>query len=361
MRPAPAVSSAIGRAAGAILAVMLLATDPARAGVENAGTTAANFLSLGAGARTLAMGGAVLGVGDDAGAAAWNAAALGWVEGTDAALAHASLPGGSLQEWGVVGARIGDSGTRWGLSGLYQGDGSFQGLDATGAPTGDFSVSSVAVGASLAQSLGSVASVGVGAKAVHDKIATASGTGVTFDAGLMLRAGGLGLGLAAQNVGGQMSYSGTHYPFPTSYGVGVGYTHPSSGFRVAVDANFPDAYHPDVRSGLEWLYRGTLALRAGYRHELGSNADPLTGPTFGLGAHYGGMWFDYGYLLAGEGPGQHRMGLRFHFGGGAGGETTASQAAKPHKSKSPEKQKKPEKPGDFDWARDGQPLAPKKP
>jgi hypothetical protein len=349
---------AMRRVVGPLLAVTLLAAAPARAGIEDAGTTAASFLSLGAGPRTLAMGGAVLGVGDDAGAAAWNAAALGWVQGTDAALAHASLPGGSLQEWGTVGARIGGSGTRWGLSGLYQGDGSFQGLDASGAPTGDFSVSSVAVGATLAQSLGSVASLGVGAKAVHDKIATASGTGVTFDAGLMLRAGGFGLGVAAQNVGGQMSYSGTRYPFPTSYGVGVGYTHPASGIRVAVDANFPNAYHPDVRSGIEWLYRGTMALRAGYRHELGSNADPLTGPTFGLGAHYGGMWLDYGYLLAGEGNGQHRMGLRFHFGGGAGEETTADQ--KPDKSKGSEKPKKPEKPGDFDWARDGQRLAPTK-
>jgi len=351
----------VARVAGPILAVTLLAAAPARAGIEDAGTTAANFLSLGAGARTLAMGGAVLGLGDDAGAAAWNAAALGWVDGTDAALAHAQLPGGSLQEWGTVGARIGGSATRWALTGLYQGDGSFQGLDATGNPTGDFSVSSVAVGATLAQSLGGFASLGVGTKLVHDKIASVSGTGVTFDAGLMLRAGGFGIGFAAQNVGGKMSYSGTRYPFPTSYGVGLGYTHPGSGIRLAVDANLPNAYHPDVRSGIEWIYRGTLALRAGYRQELGSTADPLTGPTFGLGAHYGGMWFDYGYLIPSEGSGQHRMGLRFHFGGGAGGESTAEAKTKPDKSKKSEKPKKPEKPGDFDWARDGDRLGPKKP
>lgn len=355
MRPTRAARAWWRRATVPILAATLLSSGPARAGIENAGTTAANFLALGVGARTLAMGGAVLGVGDDAGAAAWNAAALGWVNGTDVALAHASLPNQSLQEWGTVGSRLGGRGTRWALSGLYQGDGSFQGLDASGNPTGDFSVSNVAMGATLAQQLGGLASVGVGAKAVHEKIATASGTGFTFDAGLMVRAGGFGLGLAAQNVGGHMSYGGTRYPFPTNYGVGLGYTHPTSGMRVALDANFPNAYHPDVRGGVEWLYRGTLALRAGYRKELSSPDDPLTGPTFGLGAHYGGMWLDYGYLLAGEGNGEHRMGLRFRFGGGADDAPRAQS-----KSPKAEKPKKSEKPGDFDWARDGGRLEPKK-
>jgi hypothetical protein len=344
--------NAFRRAAGPILAVTLLASTTARAGIENAGTTAANFLSLGAGARSLAMGGASLGLGDDVGGIAWNAAALGWVEGTDAALSHAALPNSSLQEWGTIGARLGGVGTRWALSGLYQGDGSFQGLDASGAPTGNFSVASMAVGATLAQQLGGIASVGVGAKAVHENIATASGTGVTFDAGLMIRARGFGIGVAAQNLRGQMSYGGTRYPFPTSYGVGLGYTHPGAGIRLALDANFPDAYHPDVRTGVEWLYRGSLALRAGYRMELGSNADPLTGPAFGLGARAAGMWLDYGYLLAGEGSGQHRVGLRFHFGGGA-------QASEPT-SRPAEKPKKPEKPGDFDWARDSGRITPGK-
>ena len=341
--------STLRRAAGPILAMTLIASASARAGIENAGTTAANFLTLGAGARTLAMGGAVLGLGDDAGGVAWNAAALGWVEGTDAALSHAALPNSSMQEWGTIGARVGNLGTRWALSGLYQGDGSFQGLDASGVPTADYSVSSMAVGATFAQQLGGVATVGVGAKAVHEKIATASGTGFTFDAGLMLRAGDFGIGLAAQNVGGQMSYGASRYPFPTSYGVGLGYTHPRAGVRVAVDANFPDAYHPDVRTGVEWLYHGALALRAGYRMEMGSSADPLSGPTFGIGAHAAGLWLDYGYLLAGEGSGQHRLGLRFH----RGGEAPAGEAAvKPAK--------KPEKPGDFDWARDSGNLAPGK-
>lgn len=346
------------RAAVAALAMTLAGNDVARAGFERAGTTAANFLSLGSGARTLGMGGATLGLGDDVGGAAWNPAALGWVNGTEGALSHAGLPNGSLQEWGAVGGRIGGSPTRWAVTGLYQGEGGFDGRDATGVSTGAFSVSSMAFGATLAHGLGRRATLGLGARAVRENIATASGSGFSFDAGLMVRAGQFGVGFAAQNLGGRMSYGASSYPFPTSYGVGLGFTHPASGVRLAVDANFPRAYHGDVRAGAEWLHRGMVALRAGYRKEIGSAGDPLDGPSFGLGASHRGMWLDYGYLLSGQGSGQHRMGLRFRFGGSSAGDEVAGRTAK---ADAPRKPEKAARPGDFDWARDGSRLEPKKP
>lgn len=334
-----------GRVAVAALVMSLAGSAVARAGFENAGTTAANFLSLGSGARTLGMGGATLGLGEDVGGAAWNPAALGWVNATEGALSHAGLPNGALQEWGAVGGRIGGSPTRWAVTGLYQGEGDFDGRDATGASTGAFSVSSMALGAQLAHAIGRRATLGVGARGVRENIATASGSGFAFDAGLMLRAGMFGLGFAAQNLGGRMSYGASSYPFPTSYGLGLGFTHPTTGVRIAVDANFPRAYHRDVRAGAEWLYRGMIALRAGYRKEIGSVGDPLDGPSFGLGASHRGMWLDYGYLLPREGSGQHRMGLRFRIGG-ATGEDGMARASKPAAPAPAEP-----KPGDFDWAR----------
>lgn len=340
------------RAAVAALGMSLAASATARAGFESAGTTAANFLSLGSGARTLAMGGAILGLGDEISGAAWNPAALGWVNGTEAALSHAGLPNRSLQEWGAVGGRIGRSETRWAVSGLYQGDGTLDGRDATGASTGSFSVSGMAVGATLAQQVSRRGSFGVGAKAVRENIANVSGSGVTFDAGLMLRAGQFRFGVAAQNLGGRMAYGASSYPFPNSYGVGLGFSHPTAGVRVALDANFPRAYHSDLRVGAEWLHRGVLALRAGYRKELGSVDDPLDGPSFGVGASHRGMWLDYGYMLSNSGSGQHRMGLRFRLGSPAASDGPVGQTSTPAK---------PVKPEDFGWAREGTRLVPKKP
>lgn len=343
------------RAAIAALVMSLVASGTARAGFENAGTTAANFLSLGQGAHALGMGGAVLGLSEDVGGTAWNPAALGWVNGTEAALSHAGLPNGSLQEWGAVGGRIGGSPTRWAVTGLYQGDGTLDGLDATGAPIGTYSVSSMAFGATLAHQFGRRATLGAGAKAVRENIAGFSGSGVSFDAGVMVRAGLFGIGFAAQNLGGRMDYGATGYPFPTSFGVGLGFSHPTAGVRIGVDANFPRAYHSDLRAGAEWLHRGVLALRAGYRKELGSADDPLDGPSFGVGAGHRGMWLDYGYLLPTNGSGQHRVGLRFRLGGTREEEEAAMRPAKPVKPEEPSR------PGEFDWARDGSRLGPKKP
>ena len=300
--------------AGAALAMALVAIGTAHAGIENAGTTAANFLSLGSGARTFSMGGATLGLGDDLGGGAWNAAALGWVSQSEAVLSHAGLQNKSRQEWGAYGGRIRHTQTRWAVTGLYQGDGSFEGRDASGISTGNFSVSSTALGATVAQQVGNLVTLGFGSKYVNEKLGSVSGAGFTFDAGLMVRRGPFGFGVAAQNLLGQMKYGPTIYAFPTNYGAGVAFTHPATGLRVALDANFPNAYHRDVRAGVEWMYKGMAAFRTGYRKELGSPGDPLTGASFGLGAGRNGMWMDYGYLLSGNGGGQHRLGLRFNLG-----------------------------------------------
>ncbi len=265
------------------------------------------------------------------------------LEEPEAVLSHAGLPNKSLQEWGALGARIGRSQTRWAVGGLYQGEGSFQGLDATGAPTGSFSASSMAFGATMAQQIGKRVTLGLGAKGVREKLATVSGSGFTFDAGMMVRAGMFGFGFAAQNLGGQMRYGAASYPFPSNYGVGAAFTHRTSGVRIAVDANFPSAYHADVRTGVEWNHKGTVALRTGYRHELGSAADPLSGATFGLGAGTNGMWIDYGYLLSGDGQGQHRLGLRFNLGRLGLGDDALGQEDKPR---------------DFDRAKDGSLIGP---
>jgi hypothetical protein len=301
------------------LSVLILAAvavpSLTRADIDKAGTTAASFLSLGSGPRILGMGGATLGLGEDLAAGSWNPAALGWMHRGSFAVSHAGIDEESLQEWMGMGGRIGKTGTRWSVSGLYQDDGTFEGRDASNNPTGDFKASSFAIGVHAAHQIGPMFTVGLGFKSVSERLADVSGSGITFDGGVMFRHGMFGAGLAAQNVGGRMKYQDSSYPFPTNYGIGVGMTHSETGLSVALDANFPNAYHSDVRAGLEWRWRQMLALRTGYRHEMGGSDDPLSGPSFGIGAGMNGFWLDYGYLLSGaQNGGQHRMALTFYPG-----------------------------------------------
>jgi LysM repeat protein len=304
---------------GAALAMGLVAAGFAHADVDETGTTAASFLSLGSGARILSMGGATLGLGDDLAASAWNPAALGWMERGEIVLSHAGLGNGTSQEWAGLGAGWGEK-TRWSISGLYQGEGSFEGRDASNISTGQFNVSSFAFGAHVAHRFGDLLTIGAGAKAVNENLGTVSGFGATFDFGASVHAGDFGFGLAAQNLGGQMKYDGAVYSFPGSFGAGVSYAMPSTGLRLALDANFPKSYYNDVRFGAEYMWNDMVAVRAGYRKELGSGdiaaggEDLLSGPTFGMGAGRNGFWFDYGYLVSG-GETQHRIGIRFTPGG----------------------------------------------
>ena len=292
---------------GALALMLVVAVGWANADPGAVGTTAASFLDVGAGPRILGMGGATIGLGQDLAGGSWNSAALGWMNQSSLMVSHAGLDNSSLQEWAAFGGRIGMSQTRWSLSGLFQGDGTFEGRDASNNPTGSFSASSFAVGLDLAQQLGGVLTLGVGAKSVNDKLGDVTGTGVTFDGGVMLREGVLGLGFAARNVGGQMKYSNATYDFPTSYGFGGSLSR--HGLTAAMDLNFPTSYYSDARFGLEWKWKDMLALRAGYRKEEGAADDPLTGPTFGVGAGRNGFWLDYGYLVSGNGNGEHRIAL----------------------------------------------------
>ena len=301
-------------------AVILFAPVTARAGIERAGTTAANFLSVGTGPSVLAMGGTAIGRSGSLDLATWNPGALGWIENGSIVLSHANLDDQTTQEWVGLGGRFGKLPTRWALSGLYQGEGTIEGRDASNRPTSALHPSSFALGAYLAQSFGSHVALGFGAKGVREDLGVgASGSGVAFDAGLSMRFGILGIGAAAQNAFGSVRFGDVSYPFPTSYGAGVSLSHPASGITAACDINVPDAYYQNVCGGLEWQWKQHVALRAGYRAELAAIADePLAGPTFGMGAGGHGFWLDYGYLLSGNEGGQHRIALSFKPGAMAG-------------------------------------------
>lgn len=298
------------------LVALLLVSAPAYAGIDAAGTTSGNFLSIGTGAAALSMGGAVLGAGHDLAASAWNPAALADVTGPQFSLSHAALAQQQSQDWLAAGGRIGRGTTHWSASALYQNDGSFDGRDASGNPTSSFNVSNLALGAHVARPFGDHVSMGAGLKWASEYLGETSGSALAFDAGLQARAGAFGFGAAARNVGGKMKYASGSYDLPSVFGVGASYTHEKSGLTLALDANFPKAYYQDVRVGAQWMWQDRVALRGGYRLELGASSDqPVGGPSFGLGAGANGLWFDYAFLAGtADAQGQHRLSLAFHPG-----------------------------------------------
>src|SRR5438105_3412392 len=72
------------------------------------GTTTANFLKLGVGARAVAMGEAYSAVADDATALYWNPAGLARIAKDSAAFMHAPYLASTFYDYGAYGHRLGN-------------------------------------------------------------------------------------------------------------------------------------------------------------------------------------------------------------------------------------------------------------
>lgn len=302
------------RLAALVLAFALV--QPATDAHAQAGTSAASFLSIGSGASVLAMSGATLATGSDLAAAAWNPATLARVDALQFALAHTPLPGGATQDWLSAGGRLRGGDTRWALQALLHQEGTIEGRDASNQPSGSLAVSDLAVAARVAYPLGRAFHVGAGAEFVRESLAGVSGTGLAFEAGVRAEAGAFGAALATRHAGGSMKYGVVRYDLPAVIAAGVSWQDAARGVRLALDVESPSHYYKDVRIGGEWFVHERVAVRAGYRQQLGQpSTESLSGASFGMGTGVGPMWMDYAFMPGGEqASGEHRVGLTFRPG-----------------------------------------------
>ncbi len=293
--------------------LVLGAVAPARAAEESAGTRAAAFLVPIGSPTLLATGGAgVSGAFSSAGlqAAGLNAASLARTGPLQAYFAHALLGEAGAQDWAAVGGRVGASDTRWAFAATFRDEGTIPGRDAHDQPIGDVSANSVALGLQLARPIGGRFALGAGTRVVSQGIGDSRGLGLAFDAGAQANLGALRLGIAGRDFGGGMRWEGQRWRMPASLALGAGVAHAASGLSLAVDFVMPADYWRSLRAGAEWNYRDRLALRGGWRAELGADREePLSGPAFGLGARAALAWVDYAMVVYGDGSSTHRFAL----------------------------------------------------
>lgn len=320
-----------------VLAAMLAVAARAAGADPAAGTATASFLTIGSGASVLAMSGATLASGQDLAAAAWNPATLARLEALQFALAHTPLPGGATQDWLSMGGRLRGGETRWAIQTVFHQEGDLEARDASNVAVGSLSVSDLAFAARLARPWGESFSVGAGAEYVRESLAGVTGAGLAFEAGVRAHAGPFGVALAARHIGGDMRYSGVRYDLPAMLAVGVSWQDAARGVRLALDLESPTHDDRDVRLGGEWRVHDRVALRAGYRHQMGETGiESRSGPSFGMGTGVGPMWLDYAFMPSGaDQNGAHRVGLTFHPGlPGRGGSEGGARMRAP--SSSPE-------------------------
>lgn len=265
------------------------------------GTTAVPFLTMGAGARALAMGVAATVASRDSTALYWNPGALMGMEGQSATFMHAAAMENSFYDYAAFARHKGPS--AWGASLQYFSAGSIDTTDTAGEKSGAMTPNDAALTGGYARSIGGYG-VGGSVKYVQSSLLNTA-RAMAVDGGIMtprffgdrLRAG-----LSLANLGSKIKYDQESAPLPMTWRGGVE-AYPHKGWTGALDAVAPKGESMHLAFGAE--YRLTFAqemnisLRGGYntRPSGGGKAEGLSA---GMGFGWRGLDVDYAFVSHGD-------------------------------------------------------------
>lgn len=303
----------------AVLALVVAASPAAALNLLTGGpgTSGADFLTVGVGARPLAMGGAFAAVdtGADANAVNWNPGALAFIDKPNVTASYNSLFKDENQGYLGYAAPAGKSGGVWAGGFNYLTVAKIERRAAdTEDPDSTFSNQNYAASLSYAKAFGEGLSAGATLKYVRVALDTLKENAMAADAGVLARTPIEGL-----TVGGAMRNLGTNIgpdSMPLTFKGGVAYKTFGKKLVLASDVDWIMTERRAYASlGTEFWISPNLAARAGY--QFGHGKDQLQSRMVGLGAGLGVKFerftMDYAFMPYGDLGTTHRMtiGVRF--------------------------------------------------
>jgi len=280
------------------------------------GTGVGSFLGFEVGGRPAGMGGAQTGTATGIMSQYWNPASVSTLDQPQVGAMHATWLGDLKYEWFGYGQPLGSKLGVGSISVAYFHLPSIDGVDEFNNPTGKFRVYDVALTAGLARPIAKGIALGINAKMIRQNLATVSATGAAIDLGGTAHVAGATLGAAVQNLGPKLSFDNSSYALPRQVRFGMSRDVYRGRVLLAADYNMPSDYYNDVRVGTEIHPHPNVALRAGYRHELGSPGDPANGLSYGLGILFRQLSVDYAMTPSDAFSDVHRLSFGYSFGSG---------------------------------------------
>ncbi|MBI3292961.1 MAG: PorV/PorQ family protein [Elusimicrobia bacterium] len=282
------------------------------------GTSTANFLKIGVGARAVAMGEAYTAAADDAFAPAWNPAGLSRLNYQEIGFMHNEFIQDVRYEYLSYARPMPDRGTFAGsLSYVTVGD--IQGYDPAGGATGKLSASDLVVAASWGYPwtvrLPGL-DTGVTLKLLNKRLDQQSATGIMADLGFryqlprptwMTR---LHVGGVAQHLGPGLKFIRETSPTPRTFKLGLAGSFLHDSLLVAWDLALPRDNSLLTAFGAEYRFRDLLALRMGYK----TRDDLDRGLSYGIGLGNSQLHLDYAFVPFGILGQTHRVSLGVRFG-----------------------------------------------
>lgn len=304
---------------------LLLAAASARA----AGRTAAEFLTLGAGAPAYESG-ATGPTARGAAGADWNPAGIAGT--SDAYAAHELLPLGVSFDYLAACAPSDALAGTVGLSVRSLIQGGIPQLDNQGASEGTFSARDLAVAGTWAQDWGEDR-IGVTARVLDSSIAQTSAKGFAADAGWQRRLSRGSAGISVSNVGPGLVMASQSYPLPAALRAGAAWE-VGRGFTLAGAYVQSRDSGPTARLGASW--RAAKLATFGLGYQVGdTNAAGFGGFSAGASLELGRARVDVGYQAFGLLGSVFQLGLGYRFASPAR-RAAAAVPAEPELSQPPD-------------------------
>jgi hypothetical protein len=281
---------------------------------ENAGTTSAQFLKLGVGAKSAGLGNAVTSVFTGTESIYWNPANLARADRKEISFSHTAWFEDINYEWLAFGLPVKQCGV-FAAAVQYVSYGKLDRIDNTGVNDGSFSPFDMAAYLSYAKNCGNL-KFGGNLKYIYSKIENSAsafaadfGTGYDFSDKTAVAA-------AVSNLGTDIKYNNEAEPLPLLFKLGVSHFI-TNAWLASLDLNFPRDNEIYFNFGTEYIVaageKTDFAIRAGYD---GRNKDipGFNWINLGFGIKYSDYVFDYAFVPYGDIGMTHRISLGIKFG-----------------------------------------------
>lgn len=331
----------------AVTVIFLLFTIKYSFGGTKVGTSAAQFLKIGVGARAIGMGGAFVALSNDASALYWNPAGLVLLGKVNFTTTHTEWFAGLYHDFIGAAIPIGDDALGFSITSLNTDEIEITTLEQPDGTGIYYDASDLAINISYARKLTDRFSVGVTGKFIQQKLYHESAKGFALDVGTILFTGfrGLKIGMCLSNFGTGMKLDGRDlivphdpggdiaitpakqaqmstesWPLPTNFRVGIAvdiigrggsfFHTEATRLTLAIDGNRPTDNVERGNIGLEFDWYDRITARIGYKYNYAEqNLTYGGGYNFKLGRT--NITIDYAWASFGRLDNVHRFTLGF--------------------------------------------------
>ncbi|OGC77981.1 MAG: hypothetical protein A2Z27_01605 [candidate division Zixibacteria bacterium RBG_16_50_21] len=291
----------------------LLLTSAGLAQNNNAGTSSADFLKIGVGAKAAGFGEAFVAIADDATGAFWNAAGLAHLNQSQVTFMHNEWLSDVRYEYLSYAAPYQDKGT-FAISMSYLSLGKFEGYDLSGNPTNDFSAYDWSGVLAYGHRVTPQLSLGASVKYFQETIEGVKAGAFAGDLGALYSLSQVNLGLSVRNFGTKMKFIEEEYSLPLTVDMGVAFRG-FSNLLLAVDLEIPKDNAMRLKQGLEYTYHESVFFRMGYGLKTsGNDYQGASGLAVGAGFLLKDYRFDYAYSPNADLGDAHRVSFTINFG-----------------------------------------------